>query len=104
MLTRGFSFLNFVIFKILDRVLSQLGSARSTTVKESDVPYFEFLDRVKGEEEELRKIGFWEVPHPWFILFVPKAHIRRFKDLLVETISDSYIGGPIIIYPFLRHK
>ena len=74
-------------------------------VNESDVSYFEFLNRVRAEEEELRKRGLWEVAHPWLNLFVPRANVGRVKDLLLEIISDShYSGGPIKIYPILRHK
>lgn len=89
--------------QMLDQVLTQLGISRPV-VNESDVSYFEFLNRVRAEEEELRKKGLWEVAHPWLNLFVPRVHIRRFKDLLLETISDVYSGGPIIIYPIFRHQ
>lgn len=88
---------------MLDQVLPQLGFVRSM-VNVSDISYFEFLNRVRATEEELRKKGLWEVAHPWVDLLVPRAHIQRLKDLVLETISNSYFGGPIIIYPILRSK
>ncbi|ONK61096.1 uncharacterized protein A4U43_C08F26210 [Asparagus officinalis] len=88
---------------IVQKILSELGIVISM-VNESDLSYFEFLNRVRAEEEELRKKGLWEVAHPWLNFFVPRIHIEKFKDILLETISSSYGGGPIIIYPFSRHK
>lgn len=90
------------MIQTFDEILLQLGSA-SSTVNESDMLYFDFLNRVKAGEEELRKMGQWEIRHPWLVLFVPRTHIGKFKDVLLATISDS-TSNLILIYPFLRHK
>ncbi|XP_038979967.1 cytokinin dehydrogenase 7-like [Phoenix dactylifera] len=91
--------------KTLDRVLSQLNFSMSMP-NITDVSYFDFLNRVKAEEESLRKKGLWEVPHPWLTLFVPRNQIGRFKDLLLRTTleANTPIAGPIIIYPTLKDK
>ncbi|XP_029117551.1 cytokinin dehydrogenase 3-like [Elaeis guineensis] len=91
--------------KTLDQVLSQLNSSRSIA-SITDVSYFDFLNRVSAEEQSLRRNGLWEVPHPWLNLFVPRDQIRRFKDLLLQTIlgSNTSVAGPIIVYPTLKDK
>uniref|UniRef100_J3LZP2 Cytokinin dehydrogenase 1 FAD/cytokinin binding domain-containing protein n=1 Tax=Oryza brachyantha TaxID=4533 RepID=J3LZP2_ORYBR len=69
-----------------------------------DVSYFDFLNRVRMEEESLRSRGLWDVPHPWLNVFVPKHGITRFKDLLMDAISADDFEGPILVYPLLADK
>ncbi|XP_077221464.1 cytokinin dehydrogenase 3-like [Tasmannia lanceolata] len=89
--------------QILDRTLSRLSFIPSM-LNSLDVPYFDFLNRVRQEELKLRSRGLWDVPHPWLNVFVPRFRIKQFKDLLLDTISSTPVDGPILIYPFLRHK
>jgi cytokinin dehydrogenase len=56
------------------------------------------------EEMSLRHLGMWEVHHPWLNMFVPKAGIRSFKDLLTDNISPDDFEGLILIYPLLIDK
>lgn len=70
----------------------------------TEVSYYDFLNRVRREEASLRSRGLWDVPHPWFNMFVPKSGIEAFKDLLLHSISRQDFEGPILIYPFLRSK
>ena len=69
-----------------------------------EVSYFDFLNRVRGEEVHLRSRGLWEVPHPWLNMFVPKSGIKDFKDLLLDNISPSDFEGLVLMYPILRDK
>ncbi|KAF8398760.1 hypothetical protein HHK36_014618 [Tetracentron sinense] len=69
-----------------------------------EVSYFDFLNRVRMEEQNLRGSGLWDVSHPWLNMFVPKAGISQFKDLLLDNITPSTFKGPILIYPILRDK
>lgn len=69
-----------------------------------EVSYFDFLNRVRMEEESLRSRGLWDVPHPWLNMFVPKHGIREFKDLLMDTVSAEDFEGPILVYPLLTDK
>ncbi|CAN6864099.1 hypothetical protein Bca4012_041897 [Brassica carinata] len=71
-----------------------------------DVAYFDFLNRVKAEEDKLRSLGLWEVPHPWLNLYVPKSQILDFhngvvKDILLKQNSTS---GLTLLYPSNRNK
>ncbi|CAL9754087.1 unnamed protein product [Musa acuminata subsp. burmannicoides] len=78
--------------KVLARVSSM------TSVEILEVSYLDFLNRVREEELSLRRMGLWDVPHPWMNLFVPRSQIRRFHDLFLRTMSDSCVNGPIIIW------
>ncbi|CAA7391133.1 unnamed protein product [Spirodela intermedia] len=69
-----------------------------------EVSYFDFLNRVRMEETNLRGRGLWDVPHPWLNMFVPKRGIARFLDMLMETISSEDFEGPLLMYPILRDK
>ncbi|XP_062226209.1 cytokinin dehydrogenase 8-like [Phragmites australis] len=68
------------------------------------VSYFDFLNRVRMEEESLRSRGLWDVPHPWLNVFVPKHGVTRFKDLLMDTITPGVFEGPILVYPLLTDR
>ena len=70
-----------------------------------EVSYFDFLNRVKMEEESLRRQGLWDVPHPWLNMFVPKRGVARLKDLLMDTVlAAGHFEGAILVYPLLADK
>ncbi|TVU15154.1 hypothetical protein EJB05_38661, partial [Eragrostis curvula] len=69
-----------------------------------EVAYFDFLNRVRMEEESLRSRGLWDVPHPWLNVFVPKHGVDRFKDLLMDIITPGEFEGPILVYPLLTDR
>ncbi|KAI3982930.1 hypothetical protein MKX01_010413 [Papaver californicum] len=91
----------------LDQVVKEISKEMKylpTLLYSVEVPYLDFLNRVKVEEVNLRKVGMWDVTHPWLNMFVPFSGITQFKDLLLETISSSPFQGPILIYPIKRDK
>ncbi|WOL16865.1 cytokinin dehydrogenase 3-like [Canna indica] len=69
-----------------------------------EVSYFDFLNRVRMEEINLRSRGLWEVPHPWLNMFVPKSGIKEFIELLLGNISPSDFEGLVLVYPLLTDK
>lgn len=69
-----------------------------------EVSYFDFLNRVRMEEESLRSQGLWDVPHPWLNMFVPKHGIAQLKDLLMDTVLAGPFQGAILVYPLLTDK
>lgn len=85
-----------VISRQMSHIVSHLYSV--------EVSYFDFLNRVRMEEMSLRSSGLWEVHHPWLNMFVPKAGISDFRDLLMDNISPDNFEGLILIYPLLRDK
>ncbi|PVH35615.1 hypothetical protein PAHAL_7G225300 [Panicum hallii] len=70
-----------------------------------EVAYFDFLNRVRMEEESLRSRGLWDVPHPWLNVFVPRHGAARFKDLLMDTvITRGDFEGAVLVYPLLTDR
>ncbi|KAF9624061.1 hypothetical protein IFM89_007759 [Coptis chinensis] len=90
--------------QVLEEISNKM-SFMSSLVSSVEVPYFDFLNRVNIEEVNLRRIGLWDVAHPWLNMFVPKAGITKFRDLMLQTISASpTFEGPILLYPILKDK
>ena len=90
-------------FQVVEEIAKQLSFMPSFIYSE-EVSYFDFLNRVRMEELNLRSKGLWDVPHPWLNMFVPKSGIDQYRDLLLENISPSTFDGHILIYPILRDK
>ncbi|KFK29530.1 hypothetical protein AALP_AA7G146300 [Arabis alpina] len=94
-----------IIDKVIDILTRTLGFVPGFMFMQ-DVPYFDFLNRVRIEEEKLSSLGLWEVPHPWLNMFVPRSRILDFhngviKGLLLNRTSTS---GVTLFYPTNRHK
>ncbi|PON74582.1 Cytokinin oxidase [Parasponia andersonii] len=75
-----------------------------TSVFTTDLPYVDFLDRVHKAELKLRSKGLWDVPHPWFNIFVPKSRISDFDKGVFKSILGNKTSGPILIYPMNKAK
>ncbi|XP_037455629.1 cytokinin dehydrogenase 7-like [Triticum dicoccoides] len=88
----------------LKMVLAQLSFVPGF-VFTKDVTYFQFLDRVRVEEAELRWAGVWDVPHPWLNLFVPRSRILDFDAGVLKGIlgGDNPVGL-ILMYPMNTAK
>ena len=71
-----------------------------------DVPYFDFLNRVRNEEDKLRSIGLWEVPHPWLNMFVPRSRILDFHEGVIKglLLNQTATSGVTLFYPTNRKK
>lgn len=71
-----------------------------------DVPYFDFLNRVRNEEDKLRSIGLWEVPHPWLNMFVPRSRILDFHEGVIKglLLNQTSTSGVTLFYPTNRNK
>ncbi|KAK2358662.1 cytokinin dehydrogenase [Trifolium repens] len=73
---------------------------------EKNVPYIEFLNRVRNGELKLQSQGQWDVPHPWLNLFVPKSQILDFnlgvfKDIILKR---NITNGIVLVYPMNKSK
>ncbi|XP_024538326.1 cytokinin dehydrogenase 7 [Selaginella moellendorffii] len=87
----------------LERLLGSLSFVPGLTFT-TDLTYFDFLNRVHGVEEVLRKVKQWDVPHPWLALFVPKSKISKFNDIVFRDMVCKGVNGPMLIYPLNRSK
>lgn len=71
----------------------------------TDMPYFDFANRIAPLVAFLQQIGAWGLPHPWIDMFVPGDVVNGFvQDVLDQTTLADTGQGPIIIYPFKRAK
>lgn len=89
--------------KVTGRIISRLTFIPGL-IYSVEVPYADFLNRVRVEELNLRSRGLWDVPHPWFNMFVPRRQIQRFTTSLLKIMSPDTVKGPILVYPVKRSK
>lgn len=96
--------LNFIYFQVIDKLKSL--SYLPGFISMHDVSYFDFLNRVQVEENKLRSLGLWEVPHPWLNLYVPKSRILDFHNGVIKDIllSQKSASGLALLYPTNRNK
>jgi FAD/FMN-containing dehydrogenase len=67
----------------------------------TDVPYFDFADRVGPQIEALKANGRFELPHPWFDVFVPDSEIDDYAGEILSTLTPDDLGPdfPILFFP-----
>lgn len=70
----------------------------------ADVGYVDFLSRVNRVEEEARRNGSWDAPHPWLNLFVSARDIADFDRAVIKGMLADGIDGPMLVYPMLKSK
>ncbi|CAO2206947.1 unnamed protein product [Urochloa humidicola] len=70
----------------------------------AEVGYVDFLSRVNRVEEEARRNGSWDAPHPWLNLFVSARDIADFDRTVIKGMLSDGIDGPMLIYPMLKSK
>ncbi|KAJ4871766.1 Cytokinin dehydrogenase 4 [Raphanus sativus] len=94
-----------IIDQVIDRLTRNLGFP-SGFMFVQDVPYFDFLNRVRNEEDKLRSIGLWEVPHPWLNMFVPRSRILDFHEGVIKglLLNQTSTSGVTLFYPTNRNK
>lgn len=70
--------------------------------RQTDYPYFVWLDRVSFAEQALRNAGLWDTPNPWSDLFLPDSSIEDYlqNDVLPFLTPDQVGAGLSLIYPF----
>jgi cytokinin dehydrogenase len=67
---------------------------------------FDFVNRVSVLVAQLQYLGLWDLPHPWFNVFLPTQEAFTFINDLFDTLipSDLGPGSVVIIYPFNGDK
>jgi len=78
-----------------------LGGLSFREAETQAVSYWEFVDRLAPGEPVLREAGFWESPHPWCNLLVPRASVEDLlhhadRELGADLYSDF---GLVLAYP-----
>jgi len=67
----------------------------------TDVSYFDFANRVGPQIEELKANGRFNLPHPWFDVFVPDSEIDDYGGDILATLTPDDLGPdfPILFFP-----
>jgi FAD/FMN-containing dehydrogenase len=76
------------------------------TAQTVDRSFLDFANRLAPSVELLRQLGLWQLPHPWFDMFVPGAEAPQFIQGVLdhETPETMGPGSVILIYPFLKSQ
>jgi cytokinin dehydrogenase len=71
-----------------------------------DLPYFAFAARVDPVVEAVKAAGRFELPHPWFDIFIPDSEIDGFASSIFETLTPDELGPdwPILFFPLKSEK
>jgi FAD/FMN-containing dehydrogenase len=66
----------------------------------SDMTYEAFVKRLDPIVEQQRQTGVWDLPHPWFDVWLPDAQAESFAGRVLSELTLDDLGvGPIILYP-----
>jgi FAD/FMN-containing dehydrogenase len=76
------------------------------TAQKVDRSFVDFANRLAPSVELLKQLGLWQLPHPWFDMFVPGSEALQFIQGVLdhETPETMGPGSVILIYPFLKSK
>jgi len=86
--------------KLLKQLRDNRGEAQI-----SDVPYFDFLNRLAPTIAFLKQIGVWGFPHPWIDQFVPASQVSCYVGEVLANLTLADTGqGPILLYPFRTNR
>jgi cytokinin dehydrogenase len=67
----------------------------------TDMPVFDYLNRLAPTVEFLKQIGVWSFPHPWIDVFLPTSEAESFIGSTLATTDPADLGqGPVLIYPY----
>ncbi|XP_077225949.1 cytokinin dehydrogenase 2-like [Tasmannia lanceolata] len=92
-----------IVDKEVDSLLEGLSFIPGLSLK-SDTSYVGFLNRVHDAELKLRRMGLWEVHHPWLNILVAKSRISDFNEEVFKNFERKSTTGLVFIYPMSRNK
>ena len=70
-----------------------------------DRDFFDFANRLQPIVELLVQLGVWQLPHPWFDMFVPGPEAPAFIQGVLDRENVGTTGrGIVLIYPCERSK
>jgi cytokinin dehydrogenase len=82
-----------------------LGDLHPTALRVTDVPYYDFLKRIDLQVTALKLTGLWNVPHPWFDMFLPGSMMKEYVGDIMSNLQVTDTGGyPILIYPMRKSR
>ncbi len=70
------------------------------TATYEDKSYLAFVRRLDDKVTFLKSIGAWNVPHPWFDVFVPGSVVAEYVGRILADLTVADTGnGPVLLYP-----
>jgi cytokinin dehydrogenase len=66
--------------------------------------YFDWANRLAPLMAELRASGAFDLPHPWFDVFLPNAGADEYLESVFASLLPTDVNGPILLYAFQRSK
>lgn len=75
-------------------------------VEVEELGYAAFADRMADSVAELKTLGEWDRPHPWWAAFLPGAVADDFVARTMEELTPPDLGlsGLALIYPVSRER
>ncbi|MFD7131938.1 FAD-binding protein [Streptomyces sp. NPDC059894] len=74
-------------------------------VHRTDLPYYDFLDRLAPTVAALKAAGQWTWAHPWLDLLLPGSSAATVAAPLLDALTPADLGpGVILFYPLLRDR
>lgn len=79
------------------------GLTPSAAIEEAT--YVAWITRIDPTVAFLKSVGAWDLPHPWFDVFLPGSVAADYVGGVAATLTAEQTGnGPILFYAFRRDK
>ncbi|OLF06615.1 oxygen-dependent FAD-linked oxidoreductase [Actinophytocola xinjiangensis] len=70
-----------------------------------DLPFRDWVFRLDAIEQAAKEGGFWDQPHPWLSLVLPRSTVAEFTRQVMAELTSADLGvGFSFLYPFLTSK
>ena len=70
-----------------------------------ETSYVAWITRIDPTVAFLKSVGAWDLPHPWFDVFLPGSAAGDYVGGVAATLTAEQTGnGPILFYAFRRDK
>jgi FAD/FMN-containing dehydrogenase len=74
-------------------------------VASCEMSYRDFAHRVDGYADWMRATGAWDLPHPWFDVFLPASRAAPAIARELDRLTPDQLGaGGILLYPVRRSR
>ncbi|MEV6941862.1 FAD-binding protein [Streptomyces sp. NPDC051172] len=74
-------------------------------VEQSDLRYYDFLDRIAPGVEALKEAGLWTYAHPWLNLLLPGRSAADLTGDVLDALTTTDLGpGVVLVYPLLPER
>ncbi|MEU6349021.1 FAD-binding protein [Streptomyces sp. NPDC047072] len=71
----------------------------------TDLPYYDFLDRIAPAVAQLKESGLWYWAHPWLNLLLPGARTEEIATEILSSLTPDDLGpGLVLLYPLRRER